>query len=52
MAKKSATRKPKETAEIDDDGFILVTGKNAARRPQQATNKTTTGSKSSTNYTI
>jgi hypothetical protein len=24
-----------QPAEIDEDGFILVTGKNAARRPQQ-----------------
>jgi hypothetical protein len=35
MAKKSTTTKPKEPAEIDEDGFILVTGKNAATRPQQ-----------------
>jgi hypothetical protein len=35
MAKKSTTKKPKEPAEIDEDGFILVTGKNAARIPQQ-----------------
>jgi hypothetical protein len=35
MVKKSTTRKPKEPAEIDEDGFTLVTGKNAARRPPQ-----------------
>jgi hypothetical protein len=35
MAKKSATKKLKEPAEIDEDGFIIVTGKNAVRRPQQ-----------------
>jgi hypothetical protein len=34
MAKKSTTKKPEEPAEIDEDGFILVAGKNAARRPQ------------------
>jgi hypothetical protein len=34
MTKKSTTKKPKEPAEIDEDGIILVTGKNAARRPQ------------------
>jgi hypothetical protein len=35
VTKKSTTKKPKEPAEIDEDGFILVTGNNAARRPQQ-----------------
>jgi hypothetical protein len=35
VAKNSTTKKPKEPVEIDEDGFILVTGKNAARRPQQ-----------------
>jgi hypothetical protein len=35
LAKKSTTKKPKEPAEIDGDGFILVTVKNAVRRPQQ-----------------
>jgi hypothetical protein len=35
VAKKSTTKNPKEPAEIDEDGFILVTGKNATRRPQQ-----------------
>ena len=34
-AKKLTTRKSQEPAEIDEDGFILVTGKNAARRPQK-----------------
>jgi hypothetical protein len=35
VAKNSTSKKPQEPAEIDDDGFILVTGKNAARRAQQ-----------------
>jgi hypothetical protein len=35
VAKNSTPKKPKEPAEIDEDSFILVTGKNAARRPQQ-----------------
>jgi hypothetical protein len=34
-AKKSTTKKPKELEEIDEEVFILVTGNNAARRPQQ-----------------
>ena len=44
-AKKLTTRKSQEPAEIDEDGFILVTGKNAART-------TTAGKKRSTNHTI
>jgi hypothetical protein len=35
VPKKSTTKKPKEPAEIDEDGYIIVTGKNTARRPQQ-----------------
>jgi hypothetical protein len=35
VAKNSTTKKPKEPTGIDEDGFTLVTGKNAARRPQQ-----------------
>jgi hypothetical protein len=37
---KAITRKPREPAEIDEDGFILVTGKNAARRPQKQAQQT------------
>jgi hypothetical protein len=35
METKSTTKKPKDPAEIDEDGFILVAGKTAARRTQQ-----------------
>jgi hypothetical protein len=35
VAKSSTSKKPKEPAEIDEDGFILVKGKNAGRRPRQ-----------------
>jgi hypothetical protein len=34
IAKKTTPKKSKEPIEIDEDGFILVTEKNAARRPQ------------------
>jgi hypothetical protein len=37
IAKKPVPKKPQDPAEIDDDGFVLVTGKNAARRSQQRT---------------
>jgi hypothetical protein len=35
LAKKLTTRKSQRPAEIDEHGFILVTGKNAAIRQQQ-----------------